>query len=196
MGCFSKPKKQTATKSETLLAQTARDQYQYYKRTIVPLENAEIADTKRIDTPGEKLRSEERAVNAAREGFTPGPVSPQSANNVLQLNLAKANAKAGASGAGKTTNKARSLEKRTNIVSLGRGLSTSASGVGQRSASFAAGNQSAELSAQNHVAGAKLQLAGQIAGTAAGYYGDKSGWFSKNKPKDDWANRAFAAGVS
>lgn len=182
MGCFSSPKLPGPSQQERTLASIAQEQYQYYRSKVVPLQNAEIARAKDVSSPGQRLRDSERGANAAREAFLPlEGVSPNAKSSVIELEAAKASATAGGEAAGKLTNTQRGLNRRSNILSLGRGLSTAGSGVMRRSASFGAGVEATNATSNNIMANAQMQLAGQIGGTALTLGADKWGWFDKNR---------------
>jgi len=178
MGCLSKPKLPGPSAQERTLAQVAMDQYQVYKNTVVPLQDAEIKATKEIRSPGERLRSIERGANQARVSLTrpSGPVSQNQRGLVLDANRYRAQGIARGAAGGDLANKGRSLQRQTNILSLGRGISTAGSSMARRSAAFGAGNEAAETTAHNMVTNTKLNLLGQAAGAVAGY-GVNEGWF-------------------
>lgn len=176
MGCVDKPNNRPG-QGEVDLAKLARDQYAYYKASVVPVENAELAQIARLDTPGSRASMTNRAVGAAREGspvsfrappgLKPGGGRMLTAATRLGANRGTAITKGFAAGTGAAEDLVRGRQLQS--LAVGRGLSRGASSGLAQSAGFSAGRLAAESAGRSAINGMLWQAGGELAGTGIGY---------------------------
>lgn len=181
MGCG--PDKQKASASETALAGIAREQYDYYKRVGVPLENNELEDIQALDTEERRGVSIQRAKAAAREAMPStrdvaravNPNGMRFKQAIVDVSADRGEGLARAGAAGSAAHSDRVVQRKTRALRLGRGIASDATRGMQSSASFEAGVASANTSMrtawQNQLWGA----VGEAAGAGIGY-GYQQGW--------------------
>lgn len=168
------------------LGNLAREKYQKFKETGIPLENKHIEDVKR---EGAQFKMDEAASlgrNTAIQSLGPIQTTGQANPHQMIVGLDRrrqvmGNSSAEAANAGANAQRTNALQKKVGLVNLGRGIQSKGSQMMVNSTSIDVGRQIAERNAAAAAKGARQGAIGTVAGTAAGYglqkYGSNKGWW-------------------
>jgi len=177
MGCFSGPKKVTATQSERELANLARQKYQYSRGILDPLQARERAEGTRLASKDVQQRTVDQSVNTARENIPQMTANPNRASTLKLMDNVTSNTLARAGAAGEDVATRNLAAKKLQNLSQGLQLSLSGSRGARGAAASEAGYQAAQTQANQYVQDSRLNAAGNLVGTAGTVVAHKKGWF-------------------
>jgi len=164
------------------LGNLAREKYQKFKDTGIPLENKHIEDVRREGASFKQDKAAALGRNSAIQALGPiqtsGGVGPNQMLSALDrrrsvLSDSASQAAIGGANAQQTG----ALQKKVGLVQLGRGIQSKGSQMMVNQTSMDIGRRIAERNAASAARDARSGMAGSIIGAGVGAYGHKKDWW-------------------